>query len=187
MSEEGRLLIWNIDDKLAYPVIGFNLKFKIGKSVFSLNPTAFTYNHKEAFNFLVGTLDGNVYRCAFNKPVDDNYDHLFQKSNGVVWRSAVKKLISNMNDKEIIETKNYMEKFCIDKNVVDLNPDVFYKLKPDVNKMYKNCIKSNYEKHISIVTSIEYNPFIRNLFLTCSFDGSLRVYHTVNSNHYLGV
>ena len=68
-----------------------------------------------------------------------------------------------MNDKEIIETKTYMEKFCRDKNIVDLNPEEFFRLKPDVNKLYKNALKSNYEKHISLVTGLEYNIFVKNL------------------------
>ena len=60
--------------------------------------------------------------------------------------------MTNMSEKEVVETKNYMEKFCCDKNIVDLNAEEFFKLKPDVNKLYKNSIKSHYEKHISVVT-----------------------------------
>lgn len=122
-------------------------------------------------------MDGNIYKCAFNRPAEDNNDHLFQNSSSIVWRKAVKLLLSNMSDKEVLETKTYMEKFCKDKNIVDLNPDEFFKLKPDVKKIYKNALKSNYEKHISFVTGAHFNYFVKNLFLTCSFDGSIRIYH----------
>jgi len=29
ISNEGRILVWNIPDQFKYPVIGFNLKFKV--------------------------------------------------------------------------------------------------------------------------------------------------------------
>jgi len=81
--------------------------------------------------------------------------------------------------------KNNIEAICKDKNIIDLNPEEFFKLRPDINKLYKNALKSNYEKHISIITGCEFNYFIKNLFMTCSFDGSLRIYHqnlNVNNN-----
>jgi hypothetical protein len=147
------------------------------KNIYPINPTIMAENPYESFNFIIGTVDGNIYRCSFNNPVDNNYDYLLQNSGGIVWRSAVKKLLSNMNDKEVIEMKNYLEGVCRDKKIIDLNPEEFFKLKPDINKLYKNALKSNYEKHISVVTGVEFNYFIKNLFLTCSFDGSIRIYH----------
>lgn len=157
--------------------MGFSLKFKITKNIYSINPTVIAENPHDQFNFIIGTVDGNIYKCAFNKPADNNFDYLLQNSGGVVWRSSVKYLLSNMNDKDVIELKNYIEMLCKDKNIIDLNPEQFFKLRPDITKLYKNALKSNYEKHISIVTGVEYNYYVKNLFLTCSFDGSLRLYH----------
>jgi hypothetical protein len=175
LSEEGRLLIWGVDDKLQFPKIGYSLKFKINKNTIPINPTVISV--VDFYNYLVGTIDGNIYKCSISKLSDENYDYLFNSNSGLVWRKSVKSLISNMNEKEILEIKSYMEKFCRDKNIIDLNPSEFFKLKPDPNKLYKNALKSNFEKHISIVTSIEFNPFLKNLFLSCSYDGSLRLYH----------
>lgn len=177
LSEEGKVLLWNIEDKLAYPTLGFSLKFKIGKNVYPINPTIIDENPYDSFNFLIGTVDGNIYKCIFTKPSDDIHDNIFNHSSGVVWRKSVRQLVSFMNEKDLIEMKNYMEKFCKDKNIIDLNPDEFFKLKPDANKLYKNILKANYEKHISVVTGLEYNYYIKNLFLSCSFDGSIRIYH----------
>jgi hypothetical protein len=153
------------------------LKFKIAKNIYPINSNILAVNPYEHFNYLLGTLDGNIYKCSFLKPTDSNYDHIFNQSNGIVWRKAVRMLMCNMTEKEIQETKQYMDRFCIDKNIVDLNPDEFFKLKPDPNKLYKNALKSNYEKHISLITGLEYNYFIKNFFLSCSYDGSLRIYH----------
>jgi WD40 repeat protein len=177
LSEEGRLLLWNPEDKLTYPTVGFSLKFKIGKNSYPINPISMGINPFDSFNYVIGTLDGNIYKCSFTKPVDDNHEYIFSQSSGTVWRRAVRQLISNMSDNDVLEMKSFMDKFCKDKNILDLNVDEFFKLKPNVAKLYKNALKSNYEKHISLVTSVEFSPFLKNLFLTSSFDGSLRIYH----------
>lgn len=148
----------------------------MGKNTIPIHPTALAKNDFNSCEFLVGTVDGNIYKASFNKPTEDNFNFIFNDNSGIVWRRSTKLLMSNMNDKDVLDIKNYIEKFCKDKNIVDLNPDEFFKLKPDINKLYKNCLKSNFEKHSSIVFSIQYNPFIKNLFATCSFDGSLRIY-----------
>jgi len=170
-------LIWSIDDKLDFPIIGFSLKIKLGKNTIPIHPTCFADNPFDSCEFLVGTIEGNIYKTAFTKPSDNNFNHIFNDNSGIVWRRSSRFLMSNMNDKDVIEIKSYIDKFCKDKNIVDLNSDEFFKFKPDVNKIYKNCLKSNFEKHSSLVFAIQYNPFIKNLFATCSFDGSLRIYY----------
>jgi WD40 repeat protein len=170
--------VWNPEDQLKYPTLGFNLKTKAAKLEMPINPTTISENPFEQFNFIIGTLDGNLYRCIFDKPGTKN-EALFQQSSGVVWRNSVKLLMSNMSYDDLIKMKTYIEKFCKDKNIIDLNAEEFYKLKPDLTKFYKNSLKSNFEKHISCVTTVSYNGFIKGLFVTTSYDGSIRIYNNV--------
>jgi len=88
-----------------------------------------------------------------------------------------------MKEKEITEMKNLIESICRDKEIINLDMEEFIKLKYDVNKIYKNALKANYEKHFSFISSISFNYFIKNLFLTTSYDGSLRLYKG-NSNKF---
>jgi len=183
ISEDGRILVWNPIDKLKYPVIGFNLKFKIDKTTLPINPTYFINNPFESFDFLIGTYDGNIYKSSFNKPNSESgshQDYLFLEKNGVVWRQKVRTFISNMKEKELTEMKNLIEKICLDRGIINLDMEEFLTCRPDVTKIYKNALKSNFEKHFSFVTSISQNLFIRNLFITTSYDGSLRLYHGDN-------
>ena len=177
ISEDGRILIWNPDDKLAYPMLGYNLKYKLNRNEMPINPTAFEKNPYEN-NFIIGTLDGAIYKSSFD--TDIKYESIFQQSSGVVWRQAVKLLMCNMAYDEVAKMKTQIDKFCRDKNIIDLNAEQFFKLKPDVSKIYKNGLKSNYEKHMSLITSLNFNPFIKNLFVSSSYDGMLRVYYQVN-------
>jgi len=146
-----------------------------------INPISICENPNESLNFLIGTLDGTIYKCILNKPGNSKYDYIFDKhTQGMVWRSAVRQIMDHMNEKELIEMKSNMEKYFKDKQVIDINPDEFFAMKPDINKLYKNGLKSNFEKHISIVNSVSYNSFIKNLFISSSYDGSLRIYHQFN-------
>jgi WD40 repeat protein len=176
ISDEGRILVWNLDDKLVVPMLGYNLKYKLGRTEMPVNPTAFEKNPYEN-NFIIGTLDGNIYKSSFDTEV--KYEGLFQQSSGVVWRQSVKTLMCNMGYDEVIKMKSYIDKYCKDKNIIDLNAEEFFKLKPDVSKIYKNGLKSNFEKHLSLITSIGYNPFIKGLFASTSYDGMLRIYYNV--------
>lgn len=184
ISEEGRILVWNPIEKLKYPVIGFNLKFNLGKSTFPINPHSFCVNPVDQFTYLIGCYDGNIYKCQFTKPNDESgssQDHIFINKQGVVWRQAVRTLISNMKEKEVIELKSSIERLCLDKDIINLDRDEFYNMRPDVNKIYKNALKAHYEKHFGIVTSVSYNYFIKNLFMTTSYDGTLRLYNASNN------
>ena len=179
ISNEGRILVWNIPDQFKYPVIGFNLKFKVDRITLTINPTFFINSPFENFDFLLGSYDGNIYKVNFNKPNEENagkQDYLFLEKNGVVWRKNTRIFVSNMKEKEITEMKNIIESICRDKEIINLDMEEFIKLKYDVNKIYKNALKANYEKHFSFISSISFNYFIKNLFLTTSYDGSLRLY-----------
>ena len=183
ISEDGRILIWNPIDRFKYPVMGFNLKFKIEKNTLSINPTYFINSPFDNFEYLIGTYDGNIYKSSFNKPNSESgshQDYLFLEKNGVVWREKVRIFISNMKEKELSEMKSLIEKRCLDRGIINLDMEEFLKLRPDVNKIYKNALKMNFEKHFSYITSISENLFIKNLFITTSYDGSLRLYHGEN-------
>ena len=185
ISEEGRILIWSPEHKLKYPVIGYSLSHKIERNILQINPTTFINNPFEACDFRVGTYDGAIYKCNFNKPhFDSGKDHepIFMDKKGVVWRNDVRVFISNMSNKDVADMKNSFEKICKDRRLANLTMEEFLKLRPDVNKIYKNAIKFNYERHFSPVTSINFNYFVKNLIVTTSYDGSLRLYHGDEEN-----
>lgn len=180
ISEEGRVLVWNPDHKFKYPVIGYTLKFKLERNIISVNPTTFVINPFENFDYLVGCYDGGLYKCNFSRPNYDSgsvHQHIFMDKKGVVWRNDVRVFISNMKDKDVSEMKNSVEKICIDRRLANLTMEEFLKLRPDISKIYKNGLKSNYERHFSTVTSVNYNYFVKNLIVSTSYDGSLRLYH----------
>jgi WD40 repeat protein len=180
ISQEGRILLWNPEHKLKYPVIGYCLKHKFDRNILQVNPTVFVDNPFESCDFRVGTYDGSLYKCNFKRPNFDSgnvHEIIFMEKKGIVWRNDVRVFISNMRDKDVTEMKNSFEKICKDRRLANLTMEEFLKLRPDVEKIYKNALKLNYERHFSAVSSINFNYFVKNLIVTTSYDGSLRLYH----------
>ena len=185
ISTEGRLLLWNPEHHLKYPILGFNLEHKIGRNLIQLNPTAFINNPFETCDFRIGTYDGSIYKCNFTKPNFDTgntHQFIFKEKKGVVWRNDVRIFISNMKEKDVSDMKNTIEKKCRDRKIANLTMEEFLKLRPDINKIYQNAIKYNFEKHFSPLTSINFNFFVKNLIVTTSYDGGLRLYHGDEKN-----
>ena len=180
ISEEGRLLLWNPERQLKYPIIGYNLKHKVERNILPISPTVLINNPFESCDFRVGAYDGNIYKVNFSNPNFDsgiNHDNIFKDNKGIVWRNDVRIFISNMKDSEIKEMKTLIENKCKDRKISNLTMEEFLKLRPNVNKIYVNAIKAIYERHFSPITSINFNYFVKNLLATTSYDGGLRLYY----------
>ena len=185
ISSEGRVLIWNPEHQFKYPVLGFNLEHKISRNLSQVNPTVFINNPFESCDFRIGTYDGSIYKFNFTKPNFDTgniHQFIFKDKKGVVWRNDVRIFISNMKEKDVSDMKNTIEKKCRDRKINNLTMEEFLKLRPDINKIYQNGIKYSYEKNFSPLTSINFNHFVKNLIVTTSYDGDLRLFHGDENN-----
>ena len=180
ISAEGRVLIWNPEHQFKFPVLGFNLEHKISRNLSQLNPTVFINNPFESCDFRISTYDGSIYKFNFTKPNFDTgniHQFIFKDKKGVVWRNDVRVFISNMKEKDVSDMKNTIEKKCRDRKINNLTMEEFLKLRPDMNKIYQNGIRYSFEKNFSPLTSINFNYFVKNLIVTTSYDGDLRLFH----------
>merc|ERR1712110_90114 len=48
---------------------------------------------------------------------------------------------------------------------------------PEINKLYPNQLQHFYSGHSGPVFNVQFSPFHRNLFLTTSFDGSIKLFN----------
>ena len=58
LSEDGKLLMWDLNDYLKYPFQGYILKFRMKevKTPLLINPIIICQNNYENWNFLIGTI-----------------------------------------------------------------------------------------------------------------------------------
>jgi len=64
----------------------------------------------------------------------------------------------------------------MDKGEKDVYAPTIFSAKPDIKLLFPVPFKDNYEKHLGPVTGTSCSPFIKRLFLTCSTDGTVRMY-----------
>jgi WD40 repeat protein len=87
--------------------------------------------------------------------------------------------MENLNAHSLQEIKKETENFCKMKSMKEIKGVDIFNSKPKLKKLYTMASLFNYEKHSGPVYSIKHSPFQRNLFLTASSDGSVRLYDSL--------
>jgi len=89
-------------------------------------------------------------------------------------------LLGNLPNKSIMEIKKKVERYALDKGDKDIFAPTVYSSKPDIKLLFSIPFNANYEKHMGPVLGITCSPFVKRIFLSCSSDGSIRMYDILN-------
>jgi WD40 repeat protein len=82
----------------------------------------------------------------------------------------------NLHNKNCPDIVQHVEKYVKARggNEVDIS-DVFSS-KPPLGKLYINPISFAFEPHFGPLSALSFSPFVRNLFLSASTDGSIKIF-----------
>mmetsp|Transcript_30586 Transcript_30586/g.30073 ORF Transcript_30586/g.30073 Transcript_30586/m.30073 type:complete len:184 (+) Transcript_30586:1334-1885(+) len=69
----------------------------------------------------------------------------------------------------------------MDRGYKEVNPIHIFNAKPEMKLLYTVPFNFNYEKQYGPNQAVSCSPFIRKLFLSCSIDGSVKMYD-INNN-----
>lgn len=76
-----------------------------------------------------------------------------------------------------MEVKKKVERYILDRGQEkDIWAPSVYQAKPEFKLIFPVPINANYEQHLGPVLGIASSPFVKRLFLSCSSDGSVRLY-----------
>ena len=76
-----------------------------------------------------------------------------------------------------MDVKKKVERYILDRGQEkDIWAPTVYQAKPDVKMIFSVPFNANYEKHLGTVLGIASSPFNKRLFLSCSSDGSVRLF-----------
>jgi WD40 repeat protein len=98
----------------------------------------------------------------------------------VRWKKEAEEILSNLPSKVVIDVKKRVERYAQDSAKRDIYAPTVYMAKPPIKLLFPNAVNANYEKHLGPCVSISCSPFIKRLFLSCSSDGSIRLYDSAN-------
>jgi len=96
------------------------------------------------------------------------------------WKKEAEEILSNLPSKVVIDVKKRVERYVQDSGKRDVYAPTVYLAKPPIKLLFPNAVNANYEKHLGPCVSISCSPFIKRLFLSCSSDGSIRLYDSSN-------
>jgi len=129
---------------------------------------------------LVGTEGGAIFKCQINQPDENDVSHYFEANTGCRWKQEAISVLGNLPTKSILEVKKRVERYVLDKGERDVWAPTVFHAKPDIRLVFPIPFNANYEKHMGPVSGISCSPFLKRVFLTCSTDGSVRLYDVLN-------
>lgn len=180
-STDGKILVWRYQDKLRYPIKGHLLATKKGSDTALTGGTSLDkVNQMEDNTYLVGTEGGSIFKCSVTPPSDSDISHLFEKSS-LRWKQDAVQVIANLPVKAMNEVKKKVERYAQDRGNRDVTAETVFSAKPDIKLLYPSPFTANYERHNGLVSGVNCSPFLKRLFLTCSVDGSVRLYDVLNN------
>lgn len=198
---DGKVLFWTMENKLMHPTMGAIILpspkyFGHGASQNKfpvLGGAAIDFSSKDSTIFVVGTEIGGVLKSKF-KP--DSYTSVASRAqllNGIMvvkdgefnWTIEALAMVNNTEANVRADVKRHVEKYCKVEalNVIQLE-NVFASRPPPL-KLFGEACNFAFEPHAGPVYAIHFSPFHRNLLLTCSTDGSIKLFNMYKSQPLL--
>ena len=186
VSGDGKFLIWTLKNKLKHPVHGFILAPKtrnIDKNVRALGGTSIAVNsvNKMSTQLVVGSEGGAVFRCSVHPQSGPKTNF---EATGHKWSSSAKRVIESIQSNDKSEVVRHVVAYAKQRGIRDIALASLYASKPPISHMYPSCMDFHFDQHTGPVNDISWSPFHRSLFLTCSVDGSVRLYHALQVSRY---
>jgi len=89
--------------------------------------------------------------------------------------------MTNLIAKNLPDIKQHVEQYCKRKNLNEVEINDVINSKPDIRKLYINPISFAFEQHMGPVYSLDFSMFHRNVFLSSSIDGTIKLYDLLQS------
>ncbi len=190
VSTDGKILFWRQSDQLKHPIRGYLLSTReqlIGKAVANpLNGTCLEYC-ADTQSLLVGSISGALWKIgsAVVSPVPAKKGVTVSTMKWTSDAAAIRDSVTEIETKREIVEK--VERHCKDLGIKEVDYEQIFESKIDLRALYPCPSVFAYESHSGPVYSIKSSPFQRNIFVTCSADGSIRLYDQQQRGYLLQI
>ena len=132
--------------------------------------------------YMIGTEGGSLFKFSIQHVKDSDISHYFtDNSSGLRWKQEAIQVLANLPSKVVLEVKKRVERYVLDKGERDVYAPTVFHAKPDIKLLFPMPQNTNYEKHMGPVTGVACSPYLKRLFLSCSSDGSIRLFDMLNN------
>jgi WD40 repeat protein len=197
ISGDGKILFWRLKDRLAYPTEGYVMMQTQGSKVHNSSTNSSSSSSSSSTNsqiiggkslafcmmdkinrsFIVGSEGGIIARCfCKNGPIKAS-DF---KNSETKWTATAAKIIAKIpNTKYQQIAKRQVETYAKEKKLKEITLASVFESKIDPTNLYPSAMDQYFESHGGPVYDLTFSPFCKKIFLTCSSDGTARLYdHT---------
>lgn len=181
-SGDGKILFWSLSNKLAHPLAGasINPSSQYHGHGDRRNPypvmggTSFAFSTLDFTNYVVGTEGGGVLKCQRVRPPSRKQNI---KENNLMWTPQVYRMLQVLPQQNRYQVKKCMVSYATRHGKKTLDTQTLFASRPDSYKIFPQASKQSFDHHSGPVYAIAASPFHRNLFLTCSTDGTIHLYN----------
>mmetsp|Transcript_31097 Transcript_31097/g.50101 ORF Transcript_31097/g.50101 Transcript_31097/m.50101 type:complete len:691 (+) Transcript_31097:367-2439(+) len=192
ISCDGLVLFWRLSDKLKYPLYGSSILpndqyhghgVKRNNSSYKiLGGVSMAFSKLDFVNYVVGTEGGGVLRCERKmRSYKKKKKQIYKDTNLLKWDHEVEQVLRFLPRRSRDSVKNSMRKYATKTGAKIIRLEELYASRPNPLHLFPPASKQAFEKHGGPVYGIAASPFHRNIFLTCSTDGSLRLYNMLRN------
>jgi WD40 repeat protein len=179
ISGDGNVLFWSLRTQppLAYPTRGFRCVKKSGggskKKTDVIGGTAMSFAGAGRMSsaFIVGSEAGAVYRSSLNKKQGAK----MVTDSSLKWTAEAETALQSVPGKEKLAVVKKIERFAKEEGHRNVTVGVVFGSKPDACSLFPSPTEFAFQAHTGPVHALDASPFHRNLFLSASADGDLRV------------
>lgn len=151
-STDGKILLWNPENKLDHPIRGHILARKKKGELNVIGGTALDVNNKDINSFIVGTEGGSLFKCnlpltSFNEiiSVAGQFEGLQKKLR---WKKEAEDVMNTISNRVSMDTvKQDVERYCMDRSIKEVEAVHIFNAKPDIKLLFSIPFNLSYEKH----------------------------------------
>lgn len=102
-----------------------------------------------------------------------------KRINGCIWTPFAYRLLKNISQPKQAKVQRIIEKYAKVHKIKKIEIAHIFQIRSSLlyQTLYPMAnIKQAFKTHLGRITALQYSPFSRNLFLSCSVDGYLRIF-----------
>ena len=92
------------------------------------------------------------------------------------WTREAAEMVAHLPRNDRLVLRGHVERYATPDRSGDITPEAIFRSKPKIDMMYPIVGDFAYEKHRGPIYGVACSPFHRNLFLSASADGNLRMH-----------
>ena len=207
VSADGKMLLWSASNQLKTPTGGFLISSALfaatdrdgdGKitqeEVMAAQHAAQTadleggatlsFNSEDPTSFVIGLEAGQLYKGSLLANELRSAPAILREHAELPWSMAAAALLTRVPQASYHRLKSKIEKDAMLARAREVGVAHVFDAAPPPRELYASPLTFSYHPHAGPVYAARFSPFHRNVFLSASTDGSLRLYNQLQPNAF---